>query len=228
MKKIIAVLLAVITVVLTFSACVSNKITDEEGNTHVAITEFGGKLKQDKFGNLIEKAETFEGEKVTQPFTYPEILETGRNKIENAWFKIDVPKDWYYDENLSIFRIQHDGKCIEKDKAMCEIQFDSSSTGDVTVLFNDHYSNEIALQLINASFVTDLKKFDTKLFDKEVKAYSCKYSTGSTIYFYAFKHAYVALSIKFIVDDACAGDFSAEEFIKENISLKVFEEEGDK
>lgn len=225
MKRIIAVLLVIIMVALTFSACSDNVITDKEGNTHVALKEFGGDYKQDKFGNLIEEVTDNDGKKVTQPFTYPEMIESGKNEIQNAYFKIDVPEGWTYDENLKVFRIQHEGDTSESNKAMCEVQFNSSSTGDIEVIYDNAYASELALQLINSSLVTDIKEYETKLFDKEVKAYSCKYSTGSTAYFYAFTHAYVALSIKFIVSDVCADEINPEEFISENIKLKIFEEE---
>ncbi len=224
MKRIIAVLLVIITVMLTFSACGKGKeIVDKEGNTHVALTQKGGEYKQDKFGNLLEEATDYEGNDVTQPFSYPEMIESGKNEIQNAYFKIEVPSDWTYDENLKIFRIQHEGDCIKEDKAMCEISFDSSSTGDLDVIFDNAYANELHLQMIQPDFVKDVKTYTTKLFDKDVKAYSCKYASGSTVYFYAFTHAYVALSIKFILDDVCAQKISPEEFIKENITLKIFE-----
>ncbi len=218
MKKFIAILLVILTVGLTFSACGNEVITDKEGNTHIAIKE-KGEYVQDKFGNLIEEVENDKGEKVTQPFSYPEMIESKKNKIENAFFKIDVPSGWTYDENLKIFRIQH-----KSDKGVfCEIQFDSHRSGDINVIFDNAYATEVKMQLINEDLVKDIKKYETKMFDKDIKCYSCKYSTGSTVYFYAFNHAYTALSIKFILSDECKDKINPEEFIKEYITLKNFE-----
>ncbi len=218
MKKIVALLLIVITVLFTFCACGDEYITDKEGNTHVALKE-KGEYVQDKYGNLIEEIENDKGEKVTQPFTYPEMMESKKNQIENAYFKIDVPSGWTYDENLKIFRIQHKSD----ENIFCEIQFDSHRSGDVEVIFDNSYATELKMQMINEDLVKDVEKYETKLFDKDMKCYSCKYTTGSTVYFYAFQHAYTALSIKFILSDECKDEINPEEFIKEYITLKNFE-----
>lgn len=223
MKRSIAFLLALIMIIFTFTACGDTVIVDKEGNEHIAVTQKGGDPAQDKYGNLIEEVTNADGEKVTQPVSYPEIYVSDENTIQNAYFVIDVPRDWSYDENLNVFRIQHDGKCVEEDDAMCEVSFESSSTGDVEVIFDNAYAKELHLQIIQPDFVTDIKKYETELYGKEVQAYSCKYGSGSTIYYYAFAHAYAAVGIKVIIDNACADDISVEKFISENITLKNFE-----
>ncbi len=223
MKRYIAILLALVTVILTFTACGDTVVVDKDGNEHIAVTKRGGDFVQDKYGNIIEEVTNESGETITQPFNFPEIYVKKENKIENAYFVIDVPKDWKYDENLNVFRIQHESKCSEDGKAMCEISFEKSTTGDVSVVYDNAYAREIVLQNRTNGIVGEVEKFETTLFGKEVKAYKCKYSTGSTVYFYAFAHAYAALGIKFIVGDECADEISPEEFINENITLKSFE-----
>ncbi|MBQ8228776.1 MAG: hypothetical protein IJZ88_07165 [Clostridia bacterium] len=223
MKRYIAIFISLIMIILTFSSCGNNNIIiDKEGNEHTAVIE-KGELVQDKYGNLIEEVTNSEGNKVTQPFSFPEVYQKNKNTIENAYFVIDVPSGWTYAENLSSFRIQHDSKCAEEGKAMCELSFESSSTGDVEVIFDNAYAKELHLQMIQPDFVTDVKKYETELFGKDVQAYSCKYSSGSTIYYYAFSHAYAAVAIKLIIGDECADKISAEKFITENVTLKVFE-----
>lgn len=222
MKRTVAILLALIMIIFTFTACGNNVIVDKEGNEHVAVMK-KGEFVQDRYGNLIEEVTNFEGEKVTQPFSFPEIYKKDKNTIENAYFVIDVPSDWTYAENLSSFRIQHDSKCAEEGKAMCELSFESSSTGDVEVIFDNAYAIELHLQMLQPDFVTDVKKYETELFGKKAQAYSCKYSSGSTIYYYAFSHAYAAVGIKLIIGDECADKISAEKFITEHVTLKNFE-----
>lgn len=219
MKRYIAAILALVMIVLTFSACGKEVIIDKEGNEHTPVMK-KGEFVQDKYGNLLEEIENEEGKKVTQPFSFPEIYVKDSNTIENAYFVIDVPSGWNYDENQNVFRIQHKEK---EDEVFCEVSFSSSSTGDVEVIYDNAYANEVMLQAKFPDFVTDLEKFDTNLFEKEVKAYKCKYDSGSTIYFYAFFHAYSALGIKFIVADNCADKINPEEFINEYITLKNFE-----
>ena len=220
MKRYIAILIALIMIVLTFTACGETVIIDKDGNEHTPIMK-KGEFVQDKYGNLLEKVENEEGKKVTQPFDFPEIYEKEKNLIENAYFVIDVPSGWTYDENLNVFRIQH--KKNNDEKLFCELSFEKSTTGDVTVLYDNSYAREIILQNKFPDVVGKVDKYETTLFGKEVSAYKCHYSTGSTIYYYAFSHAYTALAIKLIIRDECAEKISAEKFIEENVTLKNFE-----
>ena len=222
MKRYMAVLLALIMIVLTFSACGDTVIVDKDGNEHTPLMK-KGEFVQDKYGNLLEEVENENGEKVTQPFDFPVIYVKNKNTIENAFFVVNVPSNWKYEENLNVFRIQHDSKCSEEGKAMCELSFEESTTGDVSVVFGNAYAREIMLQNRMPDLVGKVEKFETSLFGKEVSAYKCHYSTGSTVYFYAFAHAYSAIGIKFIISDECADKISPEEFITENLNLKSFE-----
>lgn len=222
MKRYIAVLIALIMIVLTFTACSDTVITDKNGVEHVAVVK-NGELVQDKYGNLIEEVTNEDGKKVTQPFDFPEIYVKSKNEIENQFYVIDVPSDWKYDENLNVFRIQHDSKCSKSGDAICELSFNESTTGNKKILFNNTYATELHLQILQPEFVKDVKKYDTEIFGKEAMAYSAKYASGSTVYYYAFEHASIALGIKLIIADECADKISAEKFIAENVTLKSFE-----
>lgn len=220
MKRYIAVLLALIMIVMTFSACGNTVVMDKDGNEHTPLMK-KGEFVQDKYGNLLEEVENEEGKKVTQPFAFPTIYVKDKNTIENEFFVIDVPTGWKYDENADVFRIQHEEK--EEKDIFCEISFEKSTTGDVTVVYDNAYAREIMIQNRMPDVVGKVEKYETTLFGKEVSAYKCHYSTGSTVYFYAFAHAYSAVGIKFIVCDKCADSISPEKFITENITIKNFE-----
>ena len=220
MKRYMAVLLALIMIVLTFSACGDTVIVDKDGNEHTPLMK-KGEFVQDKYGNLLEEVENEEGKKVTQPFAFPEIYVKNKKTIENEYFVIDVPSDWKYDESLKVFRIQHKEK--NEEDIFCELSFEKSTTGDVTVVYDNAFAREIVLQNRVPNLVGKVEKYETTLFGKEVSAYKCHYSTGSTVYFYAFAHAYAAIGIKFIISDKCADEISPEEFITENLTLKSFE-----
>ncbi len=220
MKRYIAVLLALIMIVMTFTACGDTVIVDKDGNEHIPLMK-KGEFVQDKYGNLLEEVENEKGEKVTQPFSFPVIYVKNKNTIENTYFVIDVPSGWTYEENINIFRIQHKGN--DEESNFCELSFESSSTGDVTVVYDNAYAREIVLQNRMPDVVGKVEKYETSLFGKEVSAYKCHYSTGSTVYFYAFAHAYASIGIKFIISDKCAEKISPEEFITEYITLKSFE-----
>ena len=220
MKRYMAILLALIMIVLTFTACGDTVIVDKDGNEHTPLMN-KGEFVQDKYGNLLEEVENEEGKKVTQPFAFPEIYVKNKKTIENEYFVIDVPSDWKYDESLKVFRIQHKEK--NEEDIFCELSFEKSTTGDVTVVYDNAFAREIVLQNRVPDLVGKVEKYETTLFGKEVSAYKCHYSTGSTVYFYAFAHAYAAIGIKFIISDKCADEISPEEFITENLTLKSFE-----
>lgn len=222
MKKYLAILLAFMMVIFTFTACNDNVIVDKEGNEHKILTD-GGEYVQDKYGNLIEEVTNADGEKVTQPVSYPDFIQNGKSEVENAYFVVDIPSGWSFDEAVKAFRIQHKDGCSENKDVFCEVSFEVEDSGDVQILLDNEYANELKLQLMQEDLVKDVEKFDTKLFGKDVKAYKCKYTTGSSVYFYAFSHAYTALGIKFIISDECAEKFTPEEFINKYITLKVFE-----
>ncbi len=222
MKRNLAFLLAFMMIIFTFTACGSNTIVDKEGNEHNVVVE-KGEYVQDKLGNLIEEVTNAEGEKVTQPVSFPDVIQNSKKEIENAFFKVKIPSGWKYDETVKVFRIQHEDKCKETESGVCELSFDSSSTGDVDILYKYAFAKEQAVNLYQPEFVTGFEEFETKLFDKDVKAYKCKYDSGVSIYYYAFEHAYSALSIRLIVNDACLDKLSPEEFISKNVTLKSFE-----
>ena len=108
MKKAIALIAAAVMILTLFSACGDKIITDKEGNTHKIVTQKGGEPAQDEYGNLIEEVTNDNNEKVTQPVSYPEVTQTGKNEIQDAYFILEIPKDWYFDSEINKFRIQHD------------------------------------------------------------------------------------------------------------------------
>lgn len=221
MKRIIAFVLAAILLLFTFTACGKKVVTDEEGNTHVLVTRRGGEPAQDENGNLIEKVTNEDGEKVTQAVTFPRVTQNNKNEVENAYFKVKIPDDWTYDENINTFRIQHNGECKNSDGGVCEISAESAGHGDVDVLYNNRLGTENVLKEYQPDFVGEIKQYETKLFDLDVKAFSSKHTSGSTYYFFAFSYANAAVGITANVNDKClANGFDIEKFITENFTLK--------
>lgn len=221
MKKAIALIAAAVMILTLFSACGDKIITDKEGNTHKLVTQKGGEPAQDEYGNLIEEITNDKSEKVTQAISYPDVTQTGKNEIQDAYFIVDIPNDWYFDLEINKFRIQHDDESKKTSGAMCEISTEYSKTGDADKLYKDRLNNEKSLQVYQPDFVENIEEFETKLFGMDVKAYKSKYSSGSTVYFYVFAYAHAAVGIKAIIMDDCGNDgLDPEKFISEHFTLK--------
>lgn len=221
MKRIIAFVLAAALLLFTLTSCGKKVITDEEGNTHVLVTKRGGEPAQDENGNLIEKVTNADGEKVTQAVTYPRVTQNSKDEVENAYFKVKIPDDWTYDDSINTFRIQHDGKCKGTEGGVCEISAESAGHGDVDVLYNNRLGTETMLKEYQSDFVGEIKQYETKLFNLDVKAFSSKHSSGATYYFFVFSYANAAVGITALVNDEClANGFDIENFINENFTLK--------
>lgn len=221
MKRIIAFALATILLLFTMTSCGKKVITDEEGNTHVLVTKRGGEPAQDENGNLIEKITNSDGEKATQPVTYPRVTQHKSDEIENAYFKVKIPKDWTYNSEINTFRIQHNGECKGTDGGVCEISVESAGHGDVNVLFNNRLGTETVLKEYQPDFVGEIKQYETKLFGLDVKAFSSRHNVGTTTYFFVFSYANAAVGISAAVNDKCAENgLDIENFISENFTLK--------
>lgn len=221
MKRIIAFVLAAALLLFTLTSCGKKVITDEEGNTHVLVTKRGGEPAQDENGNLIEKVTNADGEKVTQAVTYPRVTQNSKDEVENAYFKVKIPDDWTYDDSINTFRIQHDGKCKGTEGGVCEISAESAGHGDVDVLYNNRLGTETMLKEYQSDFVGEIKQYETKLFNLDVKAFNSKHSSGATYYFFVFSYANAAVGITALVNDEClANGFDIENFINENFTLK--------
>ena len=221
MKKAIALIIASMMILTLFSACGDKIITDKEGNTHKLVTQKGGEPAQDEYGNLIEEVTNDKNEKVTQAVSYPVVTQTGKNEIQDAYFIVEIPNDWYFDSEINKFRIQHDDESKKKSGAMCEISTEYSKNGDADLLYKNRLNNEKSLQVYQPDFVENIEEFETKLFGIDVKAYKSKYSSGSTVYFYTFAYAHSAVGIKAIIMDDCGNDgLDPEKFISEHFTLK--------
>ena len=105
-KKYIAIVLATLTLTMSFAACTKKYederiVVDREDNTHILATDKEGNTIQDEDGRIIEvvtdekgKEVTDEnGNQVTQPVTYPDILEA-YGYIEDEYVKIKPEEGW--------------------------------------------------------------------------------------------------------------------------------------
>ncbi len=205
---------------LIFGGCSKKNIyVDETGNTHKLIMK-NGEPVQDENGNLIEKRSDGKGGKTEAVVYYPEVTEAGKNAIQNAVLKLDIPKDWYFDENVKVFRIHHED-CPGKGK--CEFEADIQLHEEL----DDVYSSKLATwkrfnTVSEEKLVKEIEEFETKLFDIKTKGFKLKYMDDISIYYYAFNYANHVVSFSFFLNDKCfADDFKPEQFIKENVMLKT-------
>ena len=220
MKKIIAMLCAVVLITMTFAGCKDNVYYDKSGNPHEAYTKFG-KLYQDEYGRLIERYKDENGKKVDYPFAFPAVLKTGKNTFENAFIKLKVPKDWYFDEkSTNIFVVKHTD-C--KDEAECSLNVYIDDDEEAETIFAKKSEAEKNAQgiLVGENSITDYKEFKTKFFGLDAQAFKSRHFDKYTFYYYFMDYGHGTLSFMFNISDKCFdGKFDPEQFISENITLK--------
>ena len=221
MKKIIALLCAVVLITMTFAGCKDNVYYDKGGNSHEVYMKHG-KPYQDEYGRLIEKGEGKNDIADEYAFEYPAVLKTGRNKIENAFIQMEIPDDWYYNENdTSIFRIHHDG-C--KDEAPCELTIETNSSKTAESIFAAKTDAERTLEyaLSAENGVTDYEEYTTKLFGIDTKVFKSNHLGKYSFYYFVFDYSHSAVSFIFSISNKCFdGKFDPEKFIEENMTLKT-------
>ena len=228
MKRTIALICAVILIALTFTSCKKNIYVDGNGNTHKLVMK-KGEAVQDEYGNFVEKYRDDNGKKVTGPVEYPVVTAAGKDGIQNAFVRLNIPEDWEYNETVKALRIHHKG-C--PDEAACEMTVECQDSKTVDEKFGQRLAAQdmIVIYSGDENVVTDVKDYTTKLFGKEVKAFKARQYDQATMYYYIFAfNKSVTVEITFLISDKCFdGKFDPEQFIKENLSLKTIPTEDKK
>lgn len=220
MKRTIALVCASVLVAMTFTSCKKEVVVDTHGVTHTLVMKHGDPV-QDEYGNMIEKYTDENGKQVTAPFAFPEVTKAGKNAIQNAMIKMKIPKDWEFDESVKAFRIKHKN-CTHEGKCELFVEIQDNKTLD------EEFRRKLAAQEVvnivggDDSIVTDIKKFSTKIFGLETKAFKSAHQGDMTYYYYVFYYKNNTIGFSFVMNNGCFDkSFDPEAFIKENVSLKT-------
>lgn len=219
MKKIIALLCAGVFMMTAFTGC-KKTFYDEYGNPHKVQMKHGEPV-QDEYGRLIEKYKDEDGKTVEYPFEFLDVLKTGKNTIENAFIKLDIPKEWNFDEEKGIFRIHH-SDCSDEE-APCELTVEINREKSVEDFFIDNSIAEKKLiaVLTGEEKVTGYEEFTTKLFGKEIKGFRSNHFGKYDFYCYFMDCSGSSMRFVFVINNECFdGKFDPEKFMSENITLK--------
>ena len=213
MKKSLFVISSIIIAfALVFTACGKKETTfvDQLGTTHIAYTHKDGSTKQDKLGNVYEVVTDLDGSTRTKIMKFPDVVTNKSNSIiENSALKIKVPKGWKTSGHKNKIILQHSGECSDMG-SHCEIYFRS----DVMQLLSDKYAaylNNVKYLIDFSSECSDLKEYETKMFDTTVKAVSYKMdNTDTYCYCYFIQKEAPVIEIEAYAYEKC---YSEEELI---------------
>ena len=220
MKRIIALICAVVFIALSFTSCGKKNIyVDKNGNSHTLVMKKGEPV-QDEFGNLIEKYKNDEGKNVTGSIMFPEVMVFNKGELQNAYIKFNVPNGWSFDESLNSFRIKkddckHDGKC--------EIFVEAQDSKTLDEEYRRKLAAQEVINLVSGEeVVKDIEESETEIFGLKTKVFKSIQRNNETYYYYVFFYVRATIGFSFVMNNDCVDDkFDPEAFIKENVSLKT-------
>ena len=223
MKKSIMILSASVALLgIGLTACgKSDIVTDKDGKTHVIVTQKGGEVAQDPWGNLYEKVTDRNGETVTQVYDFPAI-KTNRfkTKVENGVLTVKVPGGWEISD-ANVMRLRHkNGKCVKADEPPCQIEltYRSDRTRDEVY---EIYMNYISKLRSVSENISAEKSFNVKICGIDAKAFSYHMDdTDSTVYYFCVAKGETVVEITADIYDECYDEKSITELINSCVTLK--------
>ncbi len=223
MKKSIAIISALIILLsVSFTACSKkNVIYDENGEKHILLTNKNGDFVQDEYGGVFEVITNSRGEQQTKNFALPDKVTNKKgNKIENTFIKLELPRKWIDFSGNDKLSIQHKGKCLDMNRAQCQVdvKWDVMSTNDV--LYKEYLGP--VEWLVQSQFdFDDLKEYDTEICGVPAKAVSYRaVKEGGTFYYYLVEKGLAAFEIEAYACDDCFTEDEIKEVIEKAYTLK--------
>lgn len=216
MKKSLIILSALLLVFATALTACGNKnvITDKNGHTYVPVTDDDGVKLQDKWGRLIIEKTDADGNKVTQPYEFPDKITNKRNsEIENAVVKVNVPSDWEVSKDTSFVRLRHSGKCTKSGVPACQIDFTYEQNKTLQETYNSYLTNVVELNGLGDS-ISDIKEYEVTLMGKNAKAISYRVASENTdVFYFCIDDGEPMIEITASVYDKCYNSDSIVELI---------------
>ena len=223
MKKSIAVISVLLVLLsITFTACSKkNVIVDQNGEKHVLLTDKHGDFVQDEYGVVYAVITNSLGEEKTKAFNFPDrITNKFGNKIENTFIKLKVPNGWRDFSNGNKISIQHNGKCLDMNRAKCQIDVKWNIMAASHSLYED-YMSPVRWLVENQVDFGDLKEYETEICGLSAKAVSYRAEKeGGTFYYYLVERGLAAFEIEIYACDDCFTEDEIKEVFEKAYTLK--------
>lgn len=209
----VVALVIVAVVVFVFARGKKDVIIDDNGQTHIVVTDVWGNFVQSEYGNLYEKVKDEQGNSVTKEYIFPERVVNKKGKeIENAFICLKLRKNWADFSTNDFIAIQHEGACMDMNKPQCEAKIRYDIMADPNAL----YEKEKGLARAYTEKIDgfgDFKEYETELFGLKARAMSYTSNHGEgTYYYYLVEQGLAFFEIRAYADNEC---FTEEAFIEE-------------
>lgn len=221
-KSLFTVSALLLAFAVTFTACGKDNHTfkDNNGNTHVAVTDKKGNLVQNEYGYLLEEVTDENGKKVTKPIAFPEVMTNKSNSTaENAAMKIKLPHGWRNSGMTSKMTIWHSGECTKSGSPKCEITF-SYDLQLVTESLYQNYLKEIQY-IINSGAGEGLNVYDKEVLGHKAKTVYYKLSDADvSCYCFFIQNGPFAIRIEAYTSEKCYTEEELIEMLNSSCTLK--------
>ena len=217
-KIIFASVALILVAVIVFVVVRGRKdiIVDNFGQTHIVVTNFWGEFKQDEYGNLFEKVTDEQGNKVTKGYIFPDRVTNKKgDKIENAFIKLHIRKNWADFSHNDFLSIQHEGNCANNE-THCQVDIRYDIMADENMLYNKEKSFARAYVEKIPTVYGNFKEYETEIFGLSARAMSYTVKSDNsegTVYYYIVEQGLAAFEIRVHAENSCFA--SEEEMIKE-------------
>lgn len=222
-KSLLSISALVIAFSVTLTACGKKQLEyiDGDGNRRVAVTEKGGSIVQNEYGDLYIVETDNNGETKTRAASFPEVMTNKSNSvIENGAVKVNVPKGWETSGLTSVMKICHNsGKCVKKGSPNCEISFSYELNKPIDDLYQK-YLGEIQT-IINTKMGVDLKEYEKEVLGKTAKVIYYKIDNADVnCYCYLLMNGPFATRIEAYTSDCCYSEDELIALLNECCTLK--------
>ena len=214
-KIVFAVVVLIVVAVIVFFIARGKKdvIVDDNGQTHIVVTDVWGNFVQNEYGNLYEKVKDEQGNSITKGYIFPDrVVNKKGDKIENAFICLKLRKNWADFCTNDLIAIQHEGACMDMNKPQCEVKIRYDIMADP----NNLYAKEKGLARAYTEKIDsfgDFKEYETEIFGLKARAMSYTSNHGEgTYYYYLVEQGLALFEIRAYADNEC---FTEEAFIEE-------------
>lgn len=214
-KIVFAVAALILVAVIVFFVARGKKdvFVDEQGLTHIVVTDAHGEFVQDEYGNLFEKVTNANGVKSTKSYIFPDrVVNKSGKKIENAFIKLKLSGKWSDYCANDYLGMQHNGVCKDNGKPLCEVKVRYDIMADPNAL----YATEKGLArgyVEKIDGFDNLKEYETEILGLKAKAISYTSNHGEgTFYYYLVEKGLALFEIRAFGYNEC---FTEAELIAE-------------
>ncbi len=217
----VAALILVAIIVFFIARGKKDAIVDEQGQTHIVVTDIHGEFVQDEYGNLFEKVTDANGVKSTKSYIFPDrIANKSGKKIENAFIKLRLGGKWSDYSANDYLGMQHNGVCKDNGKPLCEVKIRYDIMADPNAL----YATEKGLArgyVEKIDGFDNLKEYETEIFGLKARVISYTSNHGEgTFYYYLVEQGLALFEIRAFGYNECFAEAELIAEIEEAFELK--------